>query len=106
LSEVYAADHGEDAYERARPRVLRRDLADYLVTVRDTDPETADEIAPTLRALSVTWCSLWLPHHKPEVLDPLDGRGRCGGGRHGRAAGRLVPVVDHPGDGRADAQCT
>ena len=69
LPDDYAADHGEDAYDRPRPGVIRRDLAEYLVTVRDTDSATADAIAPALRAVPAAWCSLWLPHHTGEELD-------------------------------------
>ncbi|WP_176445419.1 PASTA domain-containing protein [Blastococcus mobilis] len=69
LPEVYAADHGEDAYDRPRPRVLRRDLAEYLAAVRIADPATADQIAPGLRVVPAAWCSLWLPRHTGEELD-------------------------------------
>lgn len=68
LPPAYAVDRGENAYDEPREDRIRRDLAEYVLEVRQADPVTADSIAHTIMATPMAWCSLWLPQHTPDEL--------------------------------------
>lgn len=79
LASSYLPDRGEDDYRKPRKQRIRRDLAAYLLRVRDQDPEAADALGWQLQAIPSAWCSLVLPARTPADFDrQLDTANRRG----------------------------
>jgi hypothetical protein len=79
LTDSYLPDRGEDDNHQSRQRRIRRDLAAYLLRVRDQDPRTADALGWQLQAIPAAWCSLVLPVRTPADFDrQLDAANRRG----------------------------